>query len=137
MILVQSSNSQQSKNKILRSSTYKWTPYVCSADEFDKLQLQYLVLVKDKLFFYFQDYVVGLKQVRIEFNFLRRKEEHDRDNYFLAYGDPVMAKYSEMQSTPSLLTSGHIKAFFQVNSTDEGWKTYGLIDNRVYEVILR
>ena len=136
LILVQSSNSQQFENETLRSSTYFWTPYVCSADEFDKLKLQYLVPVKDKLFFYFQDHVLRIKEVQTVFNSLRRRDEHDRENYFLTYGDPEIANYSEMQSKPNLLTSGQVKAFFHIKKDNQEWKTYSLIDNKANEVIL-
>lgn len=139
LISVQSSNSnsQQFGNETLRRITFDWEPYVCKVEEAEKLKIDYVIIQKDKLYFYFQEYVVRIKLVEMYGNFLRRHKEYDREYEFLIYGDFEYAPYSEMEEMPSILTHGHISGFFHVD-TEEGWVTYSLTpsrNNRVDRVI--
>ena len=121
VVLVQSRNSEPSKNETLRNtaSPHKkidWKPYVCDMEMLNRLNLLYLVPDSDLLYFYFPQFVIRIRQVEIHENYLHKDKEGDRENFFLTYGEPEFANYADMEVKPSLFDQ-NTTAFFQVIKT--------------------
>ena len=119
LIFVQSSCCESSRNLTKRSKVVEWKPYHCSLDTDGTFgtSLLHFVLDSDFLYFFFTEFVVRIKQIQVSYNYLRRFEEHDRENYFKIYEEPEYTRYDAMASRPDIL-GRNINVFFQVVNSD-------------------
>ena len=133
VVLVQSRNSEPSKNETLRNtaSPHKkidWKPYVCDMEMLNRLNLLYLVPDSDLLYFYFPQFVIRIRKVEIHENYLRKDKEGDQENFFLTYGEPEFANYADMEVKPSLLNQ-NATVFYQIFWPKEN-ETYAYINEK-------
>ena len=121
LIFVQSSKS---------GDIVEWRPYSCTLGATGSYGkgLKYMILHSDFLYFFFEEFVVRIKQIRLLHNHLRRYQEHDIENYFIITCEPEYAKYDQMPSEPDIMRKS-LNVFFQLVDTD-----YGMVSH-VYEEI--
>lgn len=140
IIFIQSNDCESSRNETMRDDEKKpnWVPYRCLMEKFSGKKVLYFFVHSDHLYFMFDEFALRIRHVRIEKNFLRRRLEFDRGNFFLTYEEPQYLNYNELTFRPEILRK-NITAYFHLIWPDK-METYAYSTqnskSNAYQVIL-